>query len=776
MCALYMTSVIPTQVYQEFQEKHGFIGAYDGSKSSYYARELFRGESPHTFPPLEVVLERGDRPKEFTVTLKRVAAFTLDFGRIQQILRDPGESGTAIQALDVILRYLPSLRKVSIGRSFFSQPEDPFLLGSGREVWSGYYQSVRPTMGWKFMLNVDVAATAFYTEQSVFDFMCTTLRRCRPADAARPITHSDRQPFMREGLNDWDRRKFSREIKGLRIVVTHLSYPRKYKVVGLSEQSAKNLKFPLEDGRMISVTDYFKKTYPDSCIVNPDLPCLQVGQPSRGIYLPIDVCNILGGQRCVKKLTDIQTSNMIRHTAKPADERERTINQTVNSAEFDRDRVAREFKISVSNEMASVESRVLAPPTLRYANRAVTPLPGKGAWDMQHGTKFIEGITVNNWAVVSRTKKCYEGNCQQFIRRLMNKGREMGMTMKDPLRFIEFRERTSVERVFQSVLPTNLIVCIIDKGSQDYNEVKRLGDTSGGLAVTTQCVLSDTVLRKCNPSTLGNICLKINAKLGGKNSCVNIMERPPVVRGMPIIIFGADVTHPRSDDRVSPSIASVVASVDLEGCKYRALHRNQKHRQEIIADLKELTIEHLKEFKRCTNAKPVKIIFYRDGVSEGQFDAVRQEEVAALQGACLSLQPNGSYQPKITFIVVQKRHHTRFFPDKNEKKNNVGRGNNVPPGTTVDTVITHPNQHDFYLCSHAAIQGTSRPCHYHVIWDDSDFGADALQLFTYQLCHVFWRCNRSVSYPAPTYYAHRDAAHARALLQASESDASRFVC
>lgn len=748
------------------------MGAFDGSKNSYYAREAFRGEYK-TFPPFEVVLEPGDKPKEFTVTLKKVAVFTLDLCRIEQILKDPGESGTAIQALDIILRCLPSLRMVSVGRSFFSPPKDPFLLGAGREVWSGYYQSVRPTMGWKFMLNVDVAATTFYTKQSVFDFMCATLRRCRPADAAKPITDYDRQPFMRGELKDWERKQFSREIKGLRIVVTHLSYPRKYKVVGLSHLSARELNFPLQDGSMISVADYFKQTYPNSRIGNPDLPCLQVGQPSRNIYLPIDVCNIVEGQRCVKKLTDIQTSNMIRHTAKPADHRERTINDTVERAHFDSDKIAREFKISVSSKMASVESRVLNPPTLRYGNSAiVTPQHGKGCWDMRRGTKFFQGITVNNWAVVVCARRCQ--NCRPFIEGLVEMGREMGMTMKSHPR-IEFKlGNTSIEQVFRYVMPTELIVCIIDKGGPDYNEVKRLGDTSGGLAVTTQCVLADTVLKKCNPATLSNICLKINAKLGGKNSFVDIGDRPLIVRGIPIIIFGADVTHPRSDDRVSPSIASVVASVDLQGSQYRALHRNQKHRQEIIANLRELAKEHLIEFKRCTREKPVKIIFYRDGVSEGQFDAVRQEEVAALQGACLDLQQNGSYQPKITFIVVQKRHHTRFFPDKNEA--GVGRGNNVPPGTTVDTVITHPTQHDFYLCSHAAIQGTSRPCHYHVIWDDSDFGANDLQLFTYQLCHVFWRCNRSVSYPAPTYYAHRDAAHARALLQASESDASRFVC
>ena len=58
-------------------------------------------------------------------------------------------------------------------------------------------------------------------------------------------------------------------------------------------------------------------------------------------------------------------------------------------------------------------------------------------------------------------------------------------------------------------------------------------------------------------------------------------------------------------------------------------------------------------------------------------------------------------------------------------------------------------------------QGTSRPTHYHVLYDDNAFTADGLQQLTYQLCHLFARCTRSVSMPAPAYYAHLVAVRAR---------------
>ena len=66
--------------------------------------------------------------------------------------------------------------------------------------------------------------------------------------------------------------------------------------------------------------------------------------------------------------------------------------------------------------------------------------------------------------------------------------------------------------------------------------------------------------------------------------------------------------------------------------------------------------------------------------------------------------------------------------------------------------------------------GTSRPSHYHVLWDDNHFEADELQQLTFQLCHTYVRCTRSVSIPAPAYYAHLVAFRARYHLVEKEHD------
>ena len=50
----------------------------------------------------------------------------------------------------------------------------------------------------------------------------------------------------------------------------------------------------------------------------------------------------------------------------------------------------------------------------------------------------------------------------------------------------------------------------------------------------------------------------------------------------------------------------------------------------------------------------------------------------------------------------------------------------------VDTTVTGAGEYDFFLNSHAGIQGTSRPAHYHVLLDQNNMDPDELQTFTYK--------------------------------------------
>ena len=52
--------------------------------------------------------------------------------------------------------------------------------------------------------------------------------------------------------------------------------------------------------------------------------------------------------------------------------------------------------------------------------------------------------------------------------------------------------------------------------------------------------------------------------------------------------------------------------------------------------------------------------------------------VMQLAAACLGMgDPNSEYRPPVTFVVVQKRHHTRLFP---ARPNEGDRSGNIMPG------------------------------------------------------------------------------------------------
>jgi eukaryotic translation initiation factor 2C len=196
-------------------------------------------------------------------------------------------------------------------------------------------------------------------------------------------------------------------------------------------------------------------------------------------------------------------------------------------------------------------------------------------------------------------------------------------------------------------------------------------------------------LSKANPMYCANLALKVNAKLGGKN-CSLVREALPIL-SKPTLIIGADITHPGSGSD-EPSIAAVVGSMDATGFRYAATLSKQEKRLETITELKSMVVELLQQFKSQTKCSPQQIIFYRDGVSSGEFRRIIDTEVKAVKEACAEL--NVNYKPTLTYAAVQKRHHTRFFPTD---PRNADRSGNVKAGTVVDSVITHPHEFGEFL-------------------------------------------------------------------------------
>ncbi|KAJ9559293.1 hypothetical protein OSB04_013907 [Centaurea solstitialis] len=758
--------------------------AYDGKKSAFAAGAL-------PFESKEFVVkmtENNGREREFKVTIKFAAK--KDLHHLKQFLsgrqRDcPQET---IQALDVVLREAASQGREMVGRSLFSTEFGQGVLGDGIEFWKGFYQSLRPTqMG--LSLNVDMAARAFYEPKLVSEFVSEFLGK----DINRP-------------LSDQDRIKVRKALRGVRVEVRRQDYFRRYKVQGLSVQPTNQLTFPVEaTGETMSVVQYFQEKY-NTRLRYPYLPAIQAGMMQN---LHICQWRLAVGQRYAMKLNEKQVTNLLRATCQRPRDREESIMKTIQSNNYNKDKlVSDDFGLRVREQLTSIDARVLPPPQLKYhgSDASSEVAPSVGQWNMIN-LKMVNGGTVNYWAIVNFSRQrpdAVERFCRGLVSMCQNKGivfnpQPLIPMFSAPPHSIEKAlvdiQAECAAKLAAEVAPgkqLQLLFVILPEAKGTYGKllsrIKRVCETE--LGIVSQCCKPQHVM-KLSQQYFENVALKINVKVGGRNTVLAaaLNNRLPYISDRPTIIFGADVTHPSPGEDSSPSIAAVVASMDWpQVSKYKALVSAQPHRQEIIQDLYTthtdskrgvvhagLIRELLISFKKSTGHKPHRIIFYRDGVSEGQFNEVLLNEMDKIRRACVSLEEN--YMPPVTFIVVQKRHHTRFFPARHGDRQSTDKSGNILPGTVVDTKICHPTEFDFYLCSHAGIQvwssvvqGTSRPTHYHVLFDENKFTPDGLQVLTNNLCYTYARCTRSVSIVPPAYYAHLAAFRARYYMEGEYSD------
>ncbi|KAK3077342.1 hypothetical protein LTS18_010532, partial [Coniosporium uncinatum] len=148
------------------------------------------------------------------------------------------------------------------------------------------------------------------------------------------------------------------------------------------------------------------------------------------------------------------------------------------------------------------------------------------------------------------------------------------------------------------------------------------------------------------------------------------------------------------------------------------LQIQQRARQEMVSGLDGMLKSRLRLWVKVYRAYPENILIYRDEVSEGQYRVVPEDELPLLREACQELYPANETKrgfPRLSIIIVGKRHNTRFYPTKTEDAN---RSSNSQNGTVVDRGVTEAHNWDFFLQAHTALQGTARPAHYYVVYDE----------------------------------------------------------
>jgi hypothetical protein len=431
--------------------------------------------------------------------------------------------------------------------------------------------------------------------------------------------------------------------------------------------------------------------------------------------------------------------------------------------------------------MAVINGRVLPPPSLSYKSGKATIKDG--GWNLNE-VKFYRGASLApSWAVLvvrDGDRDVFSGKSDQNLAGLVNgfanKLRAVGMTVpaegptmlwtemlpspkEDPNRR---KALTMIDAVIKKNLdpkkkPSFILVLLSLEDNYIYPGIKRLCDVVLGLQTVCMIVNDKKALvpdPKKRDQYYSNVALKVNAKLGGINHILdpNAMKW---LREKKTMMVGCDVTHPGPTSLPgTPSVAAVVASIDDNFVQFPASLRLQSFTKdrvskEMIDDMTDMMVERLLLYKKVNKSLPERVYIFRDGVSEGQFDLVLQEELPLIEVAFTKVYGTEA-KPKLTILICGKRHHSRTFPTSLDTASNNG---NTKPGTVFDKGITDVYRYDFYLQAHLGLQGQARSTHYTIVYDENRLSADTIQQGANTASHLYARATKAVSLIPPAYYA-----------------------
>ncbi|KAK5999083.1 Argonaute RISC catalytic component 2 [Cladobotryum mycophilum] len=533
-------------------------------------------------------------------------------------------------------------------------------------------------------------------------------------------------------------------------------------------------------GRYINVYDFFVKSH-GIHIANPSLPVVNVGNREHPMYLPLQVCTVVPGQPANVKLEPSQTQQMIRFAVRrPAENATSIVMSGLKTAGLspNTNPLLGKFGITTSPNLITVPGRVLMSPKVVYNQSSIPTI--SGSWNMVPrggpSLKFNAGGRLQKWSCLYINMAEIYPNAQRFtpdsLNDLMHKFHtvlnETGIMASPPLPpqplKLNGTDDPQLDALFKRASTSLQLLFIILPATPIplYNRIKHLGDVVYG--IHTICSVGTKISKpQGQDQYFRNEALKFNLKLGGSNQVIE-PTRLGFVGENKTMIVGIDVTHPSPGSAsTAPSIAGMVASVDKWLGQWPAvLSLQSKARQEMVSDLKAMLQSRLRLWReRGKHATlPENILIYRDGVSEGQYQLVLNEELPLLRSACAeSYKAANQKEPRLTIIIVGKRHHTRFYPTQLSDADNSG---NTKAGTVVDRGVTEARSWDFFLQAHTALQGTARPAHYYVVLDEifrqryaktPGKIADELQELTQSMCFTFGRATKAVSICTPAYYA-----------------------
>eukprot|EP01071_Lankesteria_metandrocarpae_P006449 Lankesteria_metandrocarpae@DN4359_c0_g1_i1.p1 len=630
-----------------------------------------------------------------------------------------------------------------------------------------------------WMCNVNVSGKVVVARVPALTMVSQILRQNLMLESNARMTEEQKKVvnwwFMREEIEVLCRYPY-------RCFKTGKQFYRKYSATGLGAPANEQL---VEEEDTLTIADYFREKY-NIRLQHPCLPCVNVSKDNRQRYIPLELLEVI--ERSTRSsLNASQRSKVVGMLAMPPQDRLKQIVDIRGLVLGDKTGKSLSAQgINVGSEPVCVKAEILKSPSILYnGNKQMAVMNGR--WNLRNLAFYAANREEKQWLFLAfkpRLDECKEKErkCDLFAQNFVQEARSKGLSFGRPtIRVCEltrdtankavtrFAEQLDIYKSQHDVLPDLVVVANPYSDGPErklvYSDIKSHADPMVPTQFFNERMSPYLGERsKGELQWLGNLLMKVQAKTTG--SCHALGDATELgtlmSSGGPCLVLGADVTHPcsnRGDNmQCTPSVAAVVSSFMSNWGEFdHTTTLAMPPKTEIIQNFKGIITKILDDCEDLKGKRPGHVFYLRDGVSDGHFHKIVTDELIPIHDAFKS---KGWQVPKITCVVVQKRHKFRLFPkDIRDTKN-------VEPGTFV-LDLKHPSGFpNFWLVPHSSPKGTARPSRYFVLRNDLLVSEQIIGQVCYQYCYLFQRFTGSVSYPAPVYNAHLAAERGKQHIQA----------
>ncbi|TCD60545.1 hypothetical protein EIP91_009921 [Steccherinum ochraceum] len=680
------------------------------------APHVFDGTTRAVYDGASILYSRRAIPQSTFETVKGMTAFvvrlSLDSANIisardlQALLNQGGGNVGNSLAARTLLQHLIRATPMKTGwlqlkkNSFYTDHREKHLTG-GLIAWKGFSQSVRPGSGGLFV-NVDVSNIAVYEPGDIVELAMQFLgtkdvRKLRDMEPARL-------------------KRLERFLKGLQIHILlgpHRGrvWARPKRISGLVTSGGYHTF--MKDNNELTVQAYIEGKY-NQRLREPKIFGIRVGTSA---VFPAEFCEVMSGQPFKKRLDDEQQRRFIENSTQDPFQRLQMIQDSVSGPNqvFQYSQSPALEGLSIQTRPEDVNAIVLPPAKLDFAGSSMTVKYGK--WRVDR-VKYSGPGAARTFAVLIFAHGILPV-VRDFVSALIPVGEDrVSRNPRIQPRDVYLEECNpanvagALARITREKFPGVAFLLVVLPASAPFKrEIKHWSILKG---LPTQCIRDRKFSTK--NQYLNNVMLKINAKIGGYSTYVPWLKN--LFPNEVVLVMGCDVSHPAPGSN-KPSVASLVLSCNREMTSYIPQISVQEPRTEIIREIGPMfkkALAALQNLLKTKNGlKYVQVdhlIVFRDGVSEGEYQQVQQEidDIEAM------LQEYYTYvaakykvpkhKPAITFMIVTKRHHTRFFIPQEMARQDKQLNNNCPAGLLVTQTIVPVEYENFYLQSHGGLKGS----------------------------------------------------------------------